>query len=250
MIKRSSPFKLLAIDVDGTLLLEKEAISEANKAALLAAKEHCMLSLCTGRSPGEAAWIIEELELHDNFHILGGGAIVRKPGGEIHNLATLDIELIRRIESQMPHFQLAYLADGKWNIGGEKGFAPYSSIAALANGYEMAEKLVNEFRLFAQDHHVASIVHKDNHWVQVTAPQCHKGSGIEFLINELKIENDQVLVVGDMFNDLPMFEAVPYSVAMGQAPDQVKSKASFITKEVHHDGLAHAVWEFFFEKNK
>ena len=49
-------------------------------------------------------------------------------------------------------------------------------------------------------------------------------------------------------NDIPMFELLPHSVAMGNAPDDVKSKASYVTKEVHHDGLAHAVWEFFFNK--
>jgi HAD superfamily hydrolase (TIGR01484 family) len=243
----SSPFKLLAIDVDGTLLFEKEAISQANREALIAAKDHGMVSLCTGRSPGEATWIIDELELNDSFHVLGGGSILRRPGGDVHHLSIMDAELVSEIETKMSQHELAYLSQGNWNFGVKRGIAPFSSIAALASGKEMADVVTAQLQAIAKNHFVTSVAHRDNFWIQVTAPECHKGSGIAELIKHLEISEEEVLVIGDMYNDIPMFEAVPYSVAMGNAPDAVKMKASYVTKEVHRDGLAHAIWEFFFE---
>lgn len=242
----SSTFKLLAIDVDGTLLFDKEAISAANKEALLAAKDHAMVSLCTGRSPGEASWIIEELGLQDNFHVLGGGSILRKPGGEIQHLSVIDSDLISVIEGKMDKHELAFLSEGQWNFGEKRGLAPYSSIAALAAGKEMADEIVARLEDLAKDHFVTSVAHRDNFWIQVTAPACHKGSGVGELIRYLDIKTEEVLVIGDMYNDIPMFDAVPFSVAMGNAPEAVKIKASFQTKEVHNDGLAHAIWDVFF----
>ena len=246
----SSPFKLLAIDVDGTLLFEKEKISQSNREALLAAKEHGMVSLCTGRSPGEADWIIESLDLHDSFHVLGGGAILRKPGGDHQHLSVMDSNIVAEIEAKMHKLEFAYLANGKWNFGGDRGAAPFSSIAAAVAGKETAEQIMTEIQSLAKDHFVTSVAHRDNYWIQITAPACHKGSGIDELRRHLDLSPEQVLVIGDMFNDIPMFEAVPFSVAMGNAPDEVKNKAAFVTKEVHNDGLAHAVWEFFFEGKK
>ena len=246
----SSRFKLLAIDVDGTLLFDKEAISVANSEALVAAKDHGMVALCTGRSPGEAAWIIEELGLQDNFHVLGGGSLLLKPGGDVQPLSILDADLISEIEAKMSPLELAYLSEGNWNFGNKRGLAPFSSIAMLAGSKDRSEEITAQLQAIAKDHFVTRIAHRENFWIQVTAPACHKGSGIQELIRNLEITEEEVLVIGDMYNDIPMFEAVTYSVAMGNAPEHVKKKATYVTKEVHNDGLAHAVWEFFFEGSK
>jgi HAD superfamily hydrolase (TIGR01484 family) len=247
-VARKSQFKVLAIDVDGTLLFGHEKISAANKEALLEVKSHAMLCLCTGRAPSEAEWIIEELGLHDNYHILGGGAVVKHPGGDLHHLSKMEDDIVSEIRRNLSAHKLFYLADGRWHPDCPPQDRHLSSVSALAVGESLASELTAQFQEICKDYFVTTIADKNNYWIQVTAPECHKGSGINHLIQKLDIKPEEVLAIGDMYNDIPMFELLPHSVAMGNAPDEVKSKASYVTKEVHHDGLAHAVWEFFFNK--
>lgn len=246
----SSKFRLLAIDVDGTLVAEREEISDENHRALVAAKDHCMVSLCTGRSPDEVVWIIEQLGLQDNFHILGGGTLLRKPGGEIQHLAILDDQVVAAVEERMKDYHLAYLTAGNWSFGLKTQSGPFGSMAVLAAGKEMATQVERELRAVVGNNFVTSITHFENVWVQVTPPECHKGSGLKYLMHQLNLKPEQVLGVGDMYNDIPMFDVLPWSVAMGNAPDDVKAKASFVTTNSHHDGVAHAIWNYFFESTK
>ncbi|WP_348644659.1 HAD hydrolase family protein [Starkeya sp. ORNL1] len=55
---------------------------------------------------------------------------------------------------------------------------------------------------------------------------------------------DEVAVIGDMVNDLPMFEVGGLSIAMGNASDAVKGQANFVTTSNDEDGVAHAIEQF------
>ena len=57
----------------------------------------------------------------------------------------------------------------------------------------------------------------------------------------LGLNKNEVCVFGDYINDLPMFRAAGMSVAVGNADDEVKTKATFITESNNEDGVAKAV---------
>ena len=60
----------------------------------------------------------------------------------------------------------------------------------------------------------------------------------------LDIDLADVAVIGDMANDVPMFEVAPLSIAMGQSPDTVKRAATHVTASNENDGWARAVTDF------
>jgi hydroxymethylpyrimidine pyrophosphatase-like HAD family hydrolase len=66
---------------------------------------------------------------------------------------------------------------------------------------------------------------------------------VEYLSTELKIPKEKIATIGDMPNDVLMFEKSGFSIAMGNASDEVKSKASATTKSNEEEGFAHAVEE-------
>ena len=68
-----------------------------------------------------------------------------------------------------------------------------------------------------------------------------KGTGVERLCSLLEVKTSRVLAVGDQQNDVATFEICGYSVAMGDAPEQVKSAAQFVTGEFTEDGCAQAL---------
>jgi len=84
---------------------------------------------------------------------------------------------------------------------------------------------------------------RSNAWfIEAAHPNAHKGHGVRYLAeNVLGLTADQVMFVGDNFND---FEAITYAglgVAMGDAPDPVKAIAQWVAPDVEACGVAHAI---------
>lgn len=73
--------------------------------------------------------------------------------------------------------------------------------------------------------------------LEVTAPNISKASGIQTLAKHWHIDTNNTIAVGDGKNDIDMFKAVAYSIAMGQACEEVKNAASYITSPLDQDGF-------------
>lgn len=71
-----------------------------------------------------------------------------------------------------------------------------------------------------------------------------KSKGIEFISEFEKLAKNEVAAFGDGQNDIPMFESVGYSVVMGNATDDVKKYADYVTKLNSEDGVAYAIENF------
>ena len=63
------------------------------------------------------------------------------------------------------------------------------------------------------------------------------------LAAQLKIPFDQVMAIGDSPNDISMLERVKYSVAMGNAKEEIKTLCKFVTHTNRNNGVAHAIYQ-------
>ena len=82
-------------------------------------------------------------------------------------------------------------------------------------------------------------------YFEATHPQASKGFGVRFLAEELLgIDADQVMAIGDNFNDLEMLEYAGLGVAMGSAPEAVKEVSQWVAPHVEKDGVATAINKF------
>jgi Cof subfamily protein (haloacid dehalogenase superfamily) len=83
------------------------------------------------------------------------------------------------------------------------------------------------------------------YFVEATHPLAHKGEAVRFLAEDLlDLKPDQVMAMGDNFNDLEMLRYAGIGVAMGDAPDLVKQGADWVAPGVEADGVAAALQEF------
>jgi hydroxymethylpyrimidine pyrophosphatase-like HAD family hydrolase len=82
-------------------------------------------------------------------------------------------------------------------------------------------------------------------WIDVMAPGVTKATGAAMLAQDLGIDPADVLAVGDGENDLPLFAWAGRSVAMGQAPPDVRAAADEVTATVTHDGAAELLERWF-----
>jgi hydroxymethylpyrimidine pyrophosphatase-like HAD family hydrolase len=78
----------------------------------------------------------------------------------------------------------------------------------------------------------------------VTHPQANKGTVVETLSRLLNIPPAQIATMGDMPNDVLMFRKSGFSIAMGNASDEVKAQASAVTDSNENEGFANAVRKF------
>ena len=74
--------------------------------------------------------------------------------------------------------------------------------------------------------------------VEIGSPVADKGRALEWLSERLGIIKDQILAIGDNFNDLEMFRASGTAAAMGNAPQDVKYQAAFAAPSNEEDGVA------------
>jgi hydroxymethylpyrimidine pyrophosphatase-like HAD family hydrolase len=75
--------------------------------------------------------------------------------------------------------------------------------------------------------------------------QASKTSAIQFLINQYGILQHEVIAIGDNYNDKEMIEFAGVGVAMGNAPEEIKRVADFVTDTNNEDGVAKALAHYF-----
>lgn len=87
----------------------------------------------------------------------------------------------------------------------------------------------------------ASARRSQTYYLDVTHPTADKGYAVAALARHFGVALDEVAVIGDMANDLPMFPVGALAIAMGNASDDVKAKADWVTTSNAEDGVAHAI---------
>jgi hypothetical protein len=87
----------------------------------------------------------------------------------------------------------------------------------------------------------ATAVRSQSYYLDVTPPGYDKGTFVRAIAGRLGISSVAVATIGDMENDLPMFDASGLSIAMGNATDAVKKQATYVTASNEDDGFAKAI---------
>ena len=77
--------------------------------------------------------------------------------------------------------------------------------------------------------------------VEIISPLAGKGTALSHVASQLGLTRENVMAVGDAGNDLNMLEYAYHSVAMGNAVQQVKDAAGFVTKTNDEGGIAYAL---------
>jgi hydroxymethylpyrimidine pyrophosphatase-like HAD family hydrolase len=88
---------------------------------------------------------------------------------------------------------------------------------------------------------LVSAARSQPYYLDVTHPEANKGYVVSRLSEMLGIPVDQIATIGDMPNDVTMFQKSGTSIAMGQASDEVKSAATYSTTSSEEEGFANAV---------
>lgn len=261
-------YKLIALDLDGTLKNSKNEITEKTRKALIQAqKMGIKVVLASGRpAPGlrhEAKAL--ELEKYEGYLLSFNGARVTDASTKktIYE-QTLTVEEARQAYQRSKEFDLTCLTYEDDVIISENIDDEYVRIEAHIN--DIKKKQIQSFDEFI-DHplhkvlltgkpdYVASIIDEFKEpfgdslsiyrsapfFIEVMAQGIDKAASLDRLAKSLGIKQEEVMAFGDGYNDLSMIEYAGLGVAMANAVDGVKERANVITLSNDEDGIAYTL---------
>ncbi|KKB62093.1 hypothetical protein WM40_19615 [Robbsia andropogonis] len=124
----------------------------------------------------------------------------------------------------------------------ERDFASVDKILAASRDHAGLARIEQEIGMAFQGQ--ISTVRSQQYYLDITHPDAHKGTAARVIARHLGIALDEMAVLGDMSNDLPMFDVAGFAIAMGQAEPDIQQRANVVTASNDDDGVAKAIYEW------
>lgn len=266
--------KLIAVDLDGTLLSSNNTILfETQRTLRIASEKRIKVVLATGRPLSGVLSYAQQLGLEGDkqYAIVFNGAVVQTISGRVlmsQELNYQDFNNMLRFQ-HLSHVNV-HFETTKYFLTCDHDLSIQMQInAALTNnimkvrerrdipknftfnkvgftsieGSDQIEKLWNSLPSWAFDSY--DIVRSWDSIIEINALGASKGNALMDLASRLKIAQKDVMVFGDQGNDISMFSNPEFmKVAMGNAIGDIKDKADYVTDDNDHNGIAKALKKF------
>lgn len=278
--------KLVAIDLDGTLLSSNHEISDININAIKKAQEQGhIVAICSGRAPESVKSLLHTYKL--NCPIAASNGTVVQVDEKVIGMTSIEKEKVTSICEVLDREQFPfriYTNDGiyipsNWesrakNTLSDSGIPeeyrnhphfermlehPQGLIGGIKT-FDSIHTLLDDESLLVQKFFVLTINPEkktklnnllnevENIGITSSAPfnieimnkNGHKGIGLQTLAEYFNIPMEDTIAIGDNFNDIPMFEAAGFAIAMGNAEEDVKKVCDVTTRSNNEHGVAHA----------
>ncbi|MGC8971910.1 MAG: Cof-type HAD-IIB family hydrolase [bacterium] len=262
----SMGIKLIAIDIDGTLITPDKKITPRVRETLrYVESKGIMVSLVTGRLYPTCKKYAVELGLSGPCVIYQGAMIIdHKTDKVLYEIRIPKDKAIEILRYSREHNLALNVYMDQFTFYTEKP-NQYSVLDAQLNEVEI--QIVKNLEdiiiydplklMFVEDPKVISrleeIFSKDKELTALTSlPQfleivnkkATKADALKWIAERFNIKREEIMAIGDSHNDIPMLEWVGIGVAMGNADEKVKKSADFVTLSNTEDGVAHAIEMF------
>ncbi len=258
---------LVLADVDGTLVNQNKVLTERAQAAVLRLYDvGIRFAITSGRPPKGMSMLIAPLRLDTPIAGFNGGLFVKPDLSIIEqkivppDIATRAVDLIRQ------HGLDAWVYSGNdWLI--TKAGAPHvereawtvkfdpkvvtdfvdalkqaAKIVGVSDDFDCVQRCEADARAAFGQH--ATAARSQPYYLDITHKDANKGAVVEYLSRTIGIPTGEIATIGDQPNDVLMFKRSGFSIAMGNASDQVKSQAGAVTDSYNDEGFAKAMERF------
>ncbi len=255
--------KAAFFDIDGTILDEHNYIPESTVQGIKKMQDQGNYAfLCTGRSRG----FVQNRNLLDiGFDgIVSGCGTMIEFRDEVVFYKKIEPDMVKKTAVFLKENGAAVIMEGRYSLyadaddfagdsfferlrqeigpgllpitGSEDSYevSKFSCTLEHADLEKLKQGLSNDYELLIHDIPVMEVVPKGH----------SKGTGILKVCSLLNVAVEDSYAFGDSINDLPMFEAAGHSIAMGNASEYVRQKASYVTDTLHQDGIYRALEHF------
>jgi Cof subfamily protein (haloacid dehalogenase superfamily) len=278
------PIQLLVLDIDGTIAGHSNTIREPVKQAVKQAQARgIQVAIATGRMYRSALRFYHDLGTTLPLMAYQGGLIKSPSTHEIHRHWTVPPDLVWQLVDyyEQPHLRdqvsvHIYIDDHLYvrELTGEsKEYADRSGVEAIAVGdlrsllagapspHPASQMPPTKVLATCEDTDLIAYLFRDLRdrypveqlylttsvatFVEATNPLVNKGTAVRYLAEDyLGLAPENVMAIGDNFNDLEMIQYAGIGIAMGNAPAAVQANADWVAPDVEADGVATAIQQF------
>ncbi len=263
--------RLIALDIDGTLLNSRKQLSPDTAAAIRQAVERGVaVVFCTGRAVSELEEFYSLLpQIRYAVFCSGGGLydIQKKTAFSLHGIPRAQAEEIMAVSRAKDLMPQLVLADRDVIQASHMRNLEHFHMGIYRPLYEKAmtltEDILGYFASCRDEILKINLYHADpaervrtreqlahlqmeKVYSEVSSLECsalgvNKGTGLMRICDHLGIHREECAAVGDAENDIPMIRAAGIGIAMGNASDNVKKAVDYVVADMDHDGCAEAV---------
>ncbi len=270
-------YRIIVLDLDGTLTNSEKKITPKTKAALMQAQEQgARIVLASGRPTYGIVPIAEELQL-DKYE----GYIMAFNGGKITDWTTKDTIFEQKLDDELVPLLYHEAMYADMNILTYRGESILSS--DKTDKYVLEEARINKMPVIEPHNFLDAVEYpvnkclivgdpeplhqlelkvaekmQDRISVYTSAPffmECvplniDKAASLDRLLKILKVSKDEVIACGDGHNDMSMIQYAGLGVAMANAEEDVKAAADYITLSNEEDGVGEVVEKFMLRNSR
>lgn len=265
-------YKMVVIDIDDTLINDDGEITPATAQALeQAAARGVIVTLATGRMYASARKIASQIQLNAPIITYQGSWVKTLLDGEVLYERSVPASVAQMLFDYADEHDLhiqAYHNDilyTRWDNERVKSYAEMSNIPYTVEPdfkrllefpltkilfYEEPEKcdrIAEELRP-----RIGSEVHVTKskpYFLEFLHKEGTKGHAVEYLAEHFDIPINQVIAIGDSWNDKEMLETAGLGVAMGNAIEPLKQLADYVTLTNNEDGVKHVIERFILQES-
>jgi Cof subfamily protein (haloacid dehalogenase superfamily) len=260
--------RMVIADVDGTLVTQEKILTKRAADAVLRLHEAGIeFSITSGRPPRGMAMLIDPLKLTQPLAAFNGGVLIEPdlstvvdqkflPAGvpetviEVIENHGLDVWVYTDTGWFVRDANAAHVAREQWTVkfppAVVKTFAGLlgrvAKIVGISDDLDRVAKCEKDVQQAGGTH--ISAARSQPYYLDVTHPQANKGGVVLAMSKLLKIPAEEIATIGDMPNDVLMFEKSGLSIAMGNASSEVQASASYVTSTSEEEGFANAIEKF------
>jgi Cof subfamily protein (haloacid dehalogenase superfamily) len=258
---------LVLADVDGTLVNEQKVLTKRAQAAVQHLRQAGIrFAITSGRPPRGMAMLLDDLRLDTPIAGFNGGVFVTPQLAIIEqktlpdDIAAQAMELIRACgldawvyrgndwlisKADAPHVaREAWTVQFKPTIVADVGeqLGQIAKIVGVSDDHDKVQRC--ETKAQAAFGERATANRSQPYYVDITHKDANKGAVVEFLSRHLEVPAVEIATIGDQPNDVLMFKRSGFSIAMGNASDEVKEQATVTTDSYNDEGFAKAMERF------
>jgi Cof subfamily protein (haloacid dehalogenase superfamily) len=270
-------YKLVFIDIDGTLLTSQHTISKGTRAAIrrITGINNIVVVLTSARPPQAVKGLYDSLGLQNPVTCFNGALILENLLDENYSnplrSITIDPELLGffRNSLEVDGVNTSFYKSGEWfsatfdnwikqeeEITGTKA-AILNMDVQISNWIKkkegphkvlfmgepvLIESIQEILRTSIGDR--LNIYKSKPTYLEVSAALASKTAAVNFLMEKYSISREEVIAIGDNYNDIEMLQMAGLGIAMGNAPAAVKAQADFITLDNDSEGIQVALDRF------
>jgi len=265
-------YKWCVCDMDGTLLNSDGFISKENVIALKKLKKIGIeVIIASGRVELRVKSFIKQLGLQGPVISCNGSLIRNIETGEVIYLKTMGKNIVKEIITYCIDYNVDFLIYTEnmvyYNEGNPNGKKYRDLNKSLSEDLQLPIEYINDkiieniddvqvlkillvcknyeevvfLKKYFLKYDNLTVVSSSEVLLDIMASNISKGNALEILSNKLGVDLSKVIVFGDNYNDMEMFKCAGMPIAMGNAVQDIKLQAKYVTKSNDESGIAYAI---------